>query len=361
MNFKRIAAAGTACLLMLNIYGCSFNIASDNNGSVNISKSAYSDTASDTETVYKYIMKTMESNQTQCEFFISDESLINTDQWLSHFPGIEQIHCEYKNVKNGINVVLQLQYWDNYPIVYAYKNNDTSKLDDKQKKLLDKYKEVLNSYTSPDNTEYDNEIAIHDYLVANLNYVNNDDDNSRNFNAYDALINNKAVCSGYTECFKTFMDMLGIENTTVTGNANGQNHIWNEVALDGAYYHVDVTWDDPVNSSYDVISHTYFNLTDAQIAVDHKWDKNQESYKAAAGTDYSYPARARLKNITSQKELNSYMKSCISSQKTYVEFTSTTSIDLQSAMNLANTSLSYSYKKNDFPDYTLHTIIIEYK
>lgn len=361
MNFKRIAATGAACIIMLSSWGCSFNTASDNNNSINISGTAYSDAASDTDTIYNYILNSMQLNNSECMFFVSDENLIDTNGWLAHFPGIEQIHCEYRKVKNGFNVVLQLEYWDNYSIVYAYKNNDYTHLNERQKTLLEKYKEVLSSNTSSDNTQYENELAIHDYLVSNITYENTQSDSSRSYNAYDALINQKAVCSGYAECFKTFMDMLGIENTTVTGTANNQNHIWNEVCLDGQYYHVDVTWDDPVNSDSDIVNHTYFNLTDSQIAVDHTWDKNQDSYKAANGTEYSYPNRAQLKKITTQKELNSYLKSCITSKKTYIEFISDTDLDLQAAMNLSNISLSYSYKKADFPDYKLNMLKIDYK
>ena len=46
------------------------------------------------------------------------------------------------------------------------------------------------------------------------------------------------------------------------------------VHIDGRWYHVDVTWDDPV-SSEDVLRHDYFNLTDSQISADHTWDKSK--------------------------------------------------------------------------------------
>lgn len=45
------------------------------------------------------------------------------------------------------------------------------------------------------------------------------------------------------------MDMLGIENGTVSGEAGDEQHIWNTVKLDDQWYHVDVTWDDPIGSS----------------------------------------------------------------------------------------------------------------
>ena len=57
------------------------------------------------------------------------------------------------------------------------------------------------------------------------------------------------------------MDMLGIENGTVSGEAGDEQHIWNTVKLDDQWYHVDVTWDDPIGSSFEYTDHSYFNIT----------------------------------------------------------------------------------------------------
>ena len=42
------------------------------------------------------------------------------------------------------------------------------------------------------------------------------------------------------------MDMLGIENYTISGKAGNDQHIWNVVKINGDWYQVDVTWDDPL-------------------------------------------------------------------------------------------------------------------
>ena len=118
-------------------------------------------------------------------------------------------------------------------------------LNERQLVLYDKYAKILEEIISPNQSDIEKEIAIHDYLVDNINYVDTGDSS---YNAYSALINGIAVCSGYTECFKTLLDMLGIENATISGEAGGQQHIWNVVNLDNHWYHVDVTWDDPVDS-----------------------------------------------------------------------------------------------------------------
>ena len=93
---------------------------------------------------------------------------------------------------------------------------------------------------------------VHDYLIDNLEY----DTTLSNKNIYDiygALVNKVAVCEGYAKAFKYIMDEMKIPCVLVIGegtNSQGQteNHAWNYVQVDGNWYAIDVTWDDPVVS-----------------------------------------------------------------------------------------------------------------
>ena len=71
--------------------------------------------------------------------------------------------------------------------------------------------------------------------------------------------------------------MAGVENKIVFGYANGIPHTWNLVKLDGQWYHVDTTFDDPVvnEGTIDVLSYRYFNITDNQILLDHSFDRSK--------------------------------------------------------------------------------------
>ena len=91
---------------------------------------------------------------------------------------------------------------------------------------------------------------IHDYLVDNLSY---DETISKDniYNLYGALVNKECVCEGYAKALKYLLDEAGVDNVIVIGtgtNSKGQteNHAWNYVAIDGNWYAVDSTWDDPV-------------------------------------------------------------------------------------------------------------------
>lgn len=70
--------------------------------------------------------------------------------------------------------------------------------------------------------------------------------------AYGALVNHEGVCESYTRAFKAALDKLGIPCVMVYGvykhgDGDLEQHIWNNVFADGAWYGVDVTMDDPVN------------------------------------------------------------------------------------------------------------------
>lgn len=106
---------------------------------------------------------------------------------------------------------------------------------------------------------------FHNYIILNCSY----DSNSENYsNAYGALVDGKAVCEGYARAFKYLCDMVGIPCELVIGTTDIE-HMWNLVQIDGEWYHIDVTWDDPKNKDGDYISYSYFNLSDEQIFTDH--------------------------------------------------------------------------------------------
>ena len=97
---------------------------------------------------------------------------------------------------------------------------------------------------------YENIKMVHDYLVDNIEYETTIS-KANIYNVYGALINGEAVCEGYARAFKYLMDELEIPCTLVIGkgtNSQGQteNHAWNYVMLNGNWYAVDCTWDDPV-------------------------------------------------------------------------------------------------------------------
>jgi len=113
-------------------------------------------------------------------------------------------------------------------------------------------------------------IAIHEYLVLTCEY-----DKERlasgsanvpkeSYNAYGVLVGNIAVCQGYALAFKYLMNEYGIACYIVTSDTS--NHAWNMVQLNGKYYQLDATWDDPTWDKYGRVSHKYLFVSDEKLA-----------------------------------------------------------------------------------------------
>lgn len=132
---------------------------------------------------------------------------------------------------------------------------------------------VISSLTDPDN-EWQTELEIHDYIIANCEYML--DENEASYStSYGALVDGKAACEGYSKAAKLLLDKAGIRNGVVSGEAENEDgdvspHMWNAVEIGGEFYHLDCTWDDPVSDDgSESKTYFYFNLDDESISLTH--------------------------------------------------------------------------------------------
>lgn len=120
-------------------------------------------------------------------------------------------------------------------------------------------------------------LALHDYIALHAKYchaaLSDKPGNPDAWNAYGLIVNKTAVCQGYMLGYMDLLLKCGIFSVPVTSDAI--NHAWNAVEVEansGAYYHVDVTWDDPSTSSPDgdqdtagYVRHNFFMLTKEEL------------------------------------------------------------------------------------------------
>ena len=106
-------------------------------------------------------------------------------------------------------------------------------------------------------------LAVHRFIVRNFEY----DASYAQRDAYSALKNRRGVCECYTMAFTALAQRLGLEVSYC--RSKDMNHIWNLVKLDGKWYHVDCTRDDPSNVyiTLDKTSHENFLKSDAAFIV----------------------------------------------------------------------------------------------
>lgn len=194
---------------------------------------------------------------------------------------------------NGSELSDSAVVYDTKPISSAYLSGDTSGLSDFDRQIYDKAVQVLDMIITDDMSDYEKELAVHDYLIYNVSYdesqlnvfYQHDKDSE---NPFGTLINHKAICTGYASSFQMFMDMLGIPCKTVAAkDSDNTDHVWNMVELDGEWYYVDVTWDDPIHETENSEKHRYFNVTEEYMRKNkHCW--NSRNLPRADSTKYSY-------------------------------------------------------------------------
>ncbi len=107
---------------------------------------------------------------------------------------------------------------------------------------------------------------IHDYIIEHTKYDKDRADfNKVNYasnTAYGVLFEGYGVCNGYADAMSIFLNRYNIPNYKIAS----ANHIWNAVNLDGKWYHLDLTWDDPITKdNKDVILHDYFLITSNKL------------------------------------------------------------------------------------------------
>ena len=152
--------------------------------------------------------------------------------------------------------------------------------------LQKKVDQILKTIIKPSmKTDFEKVKSINDYIVSNTTYGTKT--KASPHSAYALLMEGQAVCQGYALIAYKMLEQAGFDVKYVVGNVNGNvAHAWNLVKVDGKWYHLDTTWNDPLPNRFGASSYDYFLVTDAQLKKDHEWIASD--YPAATSTKYSY-------------------------------------------------------------------------
>lgn len=208
---------------------------------------------------------------------------------INENPGLFYVNTSFTCSIRTDNVVMEIKptYLSEYTRADAEAYNN-------------KVKEIL-SGVDKNWTDFEKVLYLHDYLASHARY----DTGYTRYNAYNLLVEQRGVCQAYTLAYMELLNGVGIENSTVSSKS--LNHIWNLVQIEGEWYHVDVTWDDPTSSAMNdepdapdrlgYVGHQNFLLSDAVFMTnDHganDWtvsgcdsDKYKDWYGASVKTAF---------------------------------------------------------------------------
>lgn len=145
-------------------------------------------------------------------------------------------------------------------LVVPYYRFDSDQISAKQEEF-NRCAQKLIAGLTPDMSEYDRALIIHDRLAIHCKYL--DEDGDGHITAYDAIVDGNANCQGYTSSYSYLLSLAGVRSEIV--ESSEMYHIWNKVCIDGEYYNVDLTWDDPIPDKAGYAKHKYFLLSDEEI------------------------------------------------------------------------------------------------
>lgn len=241
-------------------------------------------------------------------------------------------YCELKLIAmNGkYFLTLDFTYHQAFRIVKYLDNPSLEKyLTSQDKSLLALAKNIVSEITTPDMSDYEKELAIHDYIVntASYDYKNLATDTLPDsaYTAYGILVNKSGVCQGYSEATQLLCKLAGIQCDIVIGYGTSQtsstpvNHAWNVVKIGNSWYMLDTTYDDLVctynNQTSEILSHDYFNVTNAMLSKDHEWD--QSAYPRASNllSNYYYMSNSMF---DTPEEFQAYVISQIEAGETNI-------------------------------------------
>ena len=161
---------------------------------------------------------------------------------------------------------------ERYPNYYADGFSNRSQVESAISAVENAKNKVKQTLTG---TDYDKIKTLHDWIV---DYMYYDSSSAHKASVYGAFAEKKGVCEAYARVFKYILDDTGIENILVTGKATNssgvtEDHMWNYVKLNGTWYAVDATWDDPVviggGTVSDQLKHRYFLVGSRELFKNH--------------------------------------------------------------------------------------------
>ncbi|MBQ9997196.1 MAG: S-layer homology domain-containing protein [Clostridia bacterium] len=115
------------------------------------------------------------------------------------------------------------------------------------------------SLVDPAMSEAEKALFVHDYLLASYSY----DTDVANFDALSLFRERSGVCQAYSLAYMAVLRELGMDAVMVTSDE--MNHAWNLVEVDGTWYHVDLSFDDPSPDRMGRVLHENFLLDDEGI------------------------------------------------------------------------------------------------
>ncbi len=190
--------------------------------------------------------------------YLSDEytrslvvSLLNDYPAFFYLDHISMSYTSYKNPDGTLKSCV-------YEFKPAYTLSSQEKILEAKADWNQRLASIL-SIVTPEMNDLEAALVLHDYLCTHFSY----DTTLTISNSYQFLKEGTGICEAYAGTYSALLSSLNIPNLFAISVQ--MNHIWNVVQIDGEWYHIDVTWDDPTNDQPGKALHSAFLRSDIGI------------------------------------------------------------------------------------------------
>ena len=144
----------------------------------------------------------------------------------------------------------------------------------KKEQAIQKAEEILQDLPA-DGTDREKAEHIYRYLGNNVEYFVAEDRGPERDYLYDALLEGKTLCDGFSNAFSLLCNMAGIPcvekmHTQKEDEADRSGHTWNAVQLGGIWYNVDATGAKEVKEKHPRLVHFGFADEMLEHSVDYE-------------------------------------------------------------------------------------------
>ena len=240
----------------------------------------------DATALEKLIVEGIKAWQTSID--VSELGLTRDDIDNGAVRSIINSHPEFISLSGGYT------YWTSGSSITKIEFTYLTNAKEEQQKLDAAINELNSRVDISGMTDEEIVLAYHEYLTSTVAYayaayLQGSLGGAHEYDMYGALVNHSSVCQGYAETMFYLLKKAGL--SCAIASSQNINHAWNIVKVNGKWYHVDATWDDPVWDMPGRSNHDYFLVSfdtmNKNTLVNHTKDRTDMVVSAQWGDTYT--------------------------------------------------------------------------
>lgn len=238
-------------------------------------------------------------------FYCNKEDLLASGEYQRYYIEDINITVEKGYFPDGHNVRVHMQF------NYKFSKEEVDVFYQEMRDIAQKLKK---------DSDFESVKAAYDYIINRVDYDYN------NYLDYEGFRDGVMVCSGYSMALFHLLVDMNIPVRIVNGYCTEEEksvtaHAWNVVKIDGKWYNIDATWDDPGEEKD--IQYQYFLKSDADFGNHYRnnayegygKDISKESYSLNGNmpADHETATQTAMANekMAKQKRITEWVETCI--------------------------------------------------